>query len=180
MIVRKKLSIGIIVLVSALSAAVVAQAEQPEFSDAVRKESQNNIDYLAAKALGKAKTLLNRYGDFAPFGAGLLRDGTVKHVWAVKPGEKLDNINPMLVLNSVRTALTEQSRTGRLLGSAVIYKYRSKESDDPRINIELEYVTGYAKVLSTAFSKTESGEYEFGSSVQQKMDPVVFKHLVDK
>ncbi len=178
MIVRKKLNIGVIVLVSALSVAGGATAKQPEFSDQVMEESQNNIDYLAAKSLSKAKTLLNRYGDFAPFGAGLLRDGTVKHVWAVKPGEKLDNINPVLVLNSIRTALTEQSKTGRLLGSAVIYKYRSKESDQPRVNIELEYVTGYAKVLSTAFSKTDGGNYEFGSGVQQKMDPVVFKHLV--
>ncbi|MGM0767510.1 MAG: hypothetical protein ACQEV6_05765 [Pseudomonadota bacterium] len=143
-------------------------------SDQVAAEIQENTRYLASQSLAKAKSLLEAYDDFAPFGAALFPSGKVKYVWAVKPGEDTEGVNPMLVLNSVRQALKSQADEGRILGSAVVYRFLPEgETDTNQINIELEYLTGFAQVLGTQYQATDSG-YEYGDGAFKPYDPVIF------
>lgn len=140
----------------------------------VAMEIQENTRYLASQSLAKAKSLLEAYGDFAPFGAALFPSGKVKYVWAVKPGQPTEGVNPVLVLNSVRSALKSQADQGRILGSAVIYKFLPAGADaGSQINVELEYLTGFAQVLATQYEKTDQG-YEYGEGALESYQPVVF------
>ncbi|SDW62054.1 hypothetical protein [Marinobacter mobilis] len=140
----------------------------------IAREVQNNSGFIARNALSKAQSLLEYYDDFAPFGLALFPSGQIKYVWAIKPGENIDNINGPLVLNSVRTALASQASNGIILGSAVVYKYQSSdEGADPQINIEIEYFGGFAQVLATHFSKTDEG-YEYSEGVFGEFDSIVF------
>ncbi|TGN41570.1 hypothetical protein [Marinobacter confluentis] len=159
------------------SAAFAQGAESQEVPspEEVKEEAQANTKYLAAQALKKAKSLMDTYGEFAPFGAGLFQDGEVNFVWAVKPGESTDGLNPILVLNAIRRALNTQAQTGRILGSAVIYQYQRNADGEvtPQINIELEYLNGYAEVIATEYEQGGDG-IEFTSSARQQFEPKVF------
>lgn len=141
----------------------------------IRKEAQANTKYLAAEALKKAKALLESQGEFAPFGAGLFQDGEVNFVWAVKPGESTKGINPVLVLNAVRRALGTQAATGRILASAVIYQYQNTAEGEvqPQVNVELEYLNGYAEVVATEYEKNAEG-IEYTDAGSRRFEPRVF------
>lgn len=167
-----------ICLASAFCTTGYAASEDKEKAvvtvDQVAAEIQENTRYLASKSLAKAKLLLETYDDFAPFGAALFPSGKVQYVWAVKPGEKTDGINPVLVLNSVRRALKSQADEGRILGSAVIYRFQPKDdAGKKQINVELEYLTGFAQVLGTQYELTDEG-YEYGEGAFKPYEPVVF------
>ncbi len=166
---------------SAMSSAVPAQAAEGKkgeqkviTSEQLAVEIRHNTRYLGSESLNKAKSLLDAYGDFAPFGAALLPGGKVKYVWAVKPGEKTDGINPVLVLNSIRQALKSQADEGRILGSAVIYRFQPEGTEGVnQINVELEYLTGFAQVLGTQYEATSEG-YDYGEGAFKAYDPVIF------
>ncbi len=161
-------------------AAVVASetvGQQPTAAQ-IQQEVEQNLHFLGGHALRKAKALLEHYGDFAPFGAALMPSGDVKFVWAVRPGEDASGINPALVLESVRTALQAQAVNGRILGSAVIYKYLptsggAGQSAEPQVNIELEYLNGEAQVLATKYQKSNDG-YAYGNAVRGSFESIVF------
>lgn len=151
-------------------------ANQQPTAAQIEQEAEQNLRFLGGHALKKAKALLEYYGDFAPFGAALMPNGEVKFVWAIKPGEDASDINPALVLESVRTALQTQATNGRILGSAVIYKYLPAQANSeaqPQVNIELEYLNGEARVLGTQYQKTDNG-YEYGDAVRGQFEPIVF------
>ncbi len=161
--------------------AVSAQAQDAESQvvpspEEVRQEAEANTKYLAAQALKKAKTILEVYGEFAPFGAGLFEDGKVNFVWAVKPGESTKGVNPALVLNAVRSALGTQAKTGRILSSAVVYQYRGLSRDGEartQVNVELEYINGYAEVIATQYEQGPDG-IEYTTSGSQTFEPKIF------
>jgi hypothetical protein len=164
---------------SALSvqAAEDAESRVVPSPEEIKKEAQANTKYLAAQALKKAKVILNTYGEFAPFGAGLFQEGQVNFVWAVKPGESTEGINPALVLNAVRTALTTQAKSGRILGSAVVYQYRGSSTDgdaQTQVNVELEYLNGYAEVIAAKYKQGEDG-IEYTTSGNQAFESKIFK-----
>jgi len=161
-------------LISANGAAEEKSEPRVVTAKQVAMEIQENTRYLAGQSLAKAKSLLEAYGDFAPFGAALFPSGKVKYVWAVKPGEKVEGVNPVLVLNSVRSALKSQADQGRILGSAVVYKFKPKGAESSRqINVELEYLTGFAQVLGTQYELTDEG-YEYGEGALESYQPVIF------
>lgn len=167
--------------------AASVQAQDPESQvvpspEEVKEEAQTNTKYLAAQALKKAKAVLDTHGEFAPFGAGLFQSGEVNFVWAVKPGEKTDDINPALVLNAVRSALGSQAESGRILASAVIYQYRgsaSAEDAPSQVNIELEYLNGYAEVIATEYEEGADG-IEYTSSGKEQFERKIFQDSENK
>ncbi|QSP93731.1 hypothetical protein LPB19_11025 [Marinobacter salinisoli] len=159
---------------SFVSAEESAPKQKVVTGEQLATEIRHNVQFLSGKSLMKAKALLEAYGDFAPFGAGLMPDGSVKYVWAIKPGESTEGINPVLVLNAVRTALRTQADSGRILGSAVIYRFApDSEQQANQINIELEYLTGFARVLGTHYQLTEDG-YEYTEGAFTAYEPRVF------
>lgn len=170
------LPLGLFCVLSMTQPALAGASEnasQPT-TEQLAREIETNTRYLARKALAKAQSLLERYDDFAPFGAALFPSGDVRYVWAIKPGEDTEDINPTLVLNSVRSALAAQAGNGRILGSAVIYKYKpSADSSETQINIELEYLSGFAQVLATEYEKSADG-YTYGIGATANFDPIVF------
>lgn len=174
----KRMGTLVIFLISAFGSIGYAAEEGKEkpavTTDQLVAEIQENTRYLAGKALAKAKSLLEAYADFAPFGAALFPSGKVKYVWAVKPGEETEGVNPVLVLNSVRRALKSQADEGRILGSAVVYRFLPEgKQDQSQINVELEYLTGFAQVLGTQYEQTVDG-YEYSEGAFKPYEPVIF------
>ncbi|MDC0661893.1 hypothetical protein [Marinobacter sp. SS21] len=162
--------------VGSAGAAASETARQQPTAAQIQQEVDQNLQFLGGHTLKKAKALLEYYGDFAPFGAALMPSGDVKFVWAIRPGEDTAGINPALVLESVRTALQAQAANGRILGSAVIYKYLptgSGQSAEPQVNIELEYLNGEARVLATKYQKSDDG-YAYGDAVRGEFESIVF------
>ncbi len=158
-----------------LSSPVVGNepVKQPT-AEQIAAETQANTQYLLQHVTAKTKGIIENHGDFAPFGAALLPDGSVRYVWAVPPGEPLIGVNGQLVLNSVRKALSMQAGEGRILGSAVIYDYKpSPDSKIEQVNIELEYLGGYAEVVATEYTVTASG-VTFHEGAAKKYAPMVF------
>lgn len=164
---------GIFLVVASLS--VRAEAPQESISpEQLAAEIQSNTQFLAGKSLAKAKALLEAYDDFAPFGAALLPNGEVKFVWAIKPGELATADTVKLVLNSIRRALRAQADEGRILGSAVIYRYRpagGKKTE--QVNMELEYLTGFAQVLATEYEMVD-GKVHYEKGATKPYDPLIF------
>lgn len=161
-------------LISSNGAAEEQSKQKVVTTNQVAMEIQENTRYLASQSLAKAKSLMEAYGDFAPFGAALLPSGNVQYVWAVKPGDDTEGVNPILVLNSVRRALRSQADQGRILGSAVIYKFKPENAVDAnQINVELEYLTGFARVLGSHYKRTDEG-YKYGEGAFEPYDPLIF------
>ncbi|SFM55026.1 hypothetical protein [Marinobacter zhejiangensis] len=163
-------------LFSVSSMALAQQEDAPAqpTAEQIAQEVQGNTRFIAQNALSKAKSLLEYYGDFAPFGLALFPNGDIKYVWAVRPGEEVENLNAPLVLNTVRTALGTQAQAGRILGSAVVYKYQATgDAEEPQINIELEYLGGFSQVLATRYTETDEG-YQYSEGVFGSFNPIVF------
>ncbi len=156
---------------------------QPAFStedikqptpEQIATEIRANTQYLLQHVTNKTKGIIENHDDFAPFGAALMPDGSVRYVWAVPPGEPLIGVNGQLVLNSVRKALSMQAQQGRILGSAVVYDYKpSPDSEIDQVNIELEYLGGHAEVVATEYTLSPSG-VTFHQGAAKKYSPMVF------
>ncbi len=113
---------------------------------------------------------METYGTFTPFGAGLFENGNVQYVWYAKPGETVES--PGNAIPLIRTALSSQANSGRLLSSAVIYLYKNSNGEE-QINVELEYISGFAKVVATKFS-IDNNTLSFGSAGSNSMEARVF------
>ena len=167
-------------LLSTLMVAAPVGAEAPGGSagkptpEQIAREADQNMKYLSGHALQKAKALLEAYGDFAPFGAALFPGGKVRYVWAVKPGEKKENLNVGLVLGAVRQALQAQAQNGAILGSAVVYRYLPEGASQPQINVETEYLNGEAVVVATEYEQSAIDEVTFGKATQKAYEPKIF------
>ncbi|MDO3722353.1 hypothetical protein QVZ43_11525 [Marinobacter sp. chi1] len=176
--IKTPLALAAALVLASMGNVVSAEESAPKqkvvTGEQLATEIRHNVQFLSGKSLLKAKALLEAYGDFAPFGAGLMPDGSVKYVWAIKPGESTEGINPVLVLNAVRTALKTQADNGRILGSAVIYRFApNAEQQANQINIELEYLSGFARVLGTHYELTEDG-YQYTEGAFTPYEPRVF------
>lgn len=174
-VLRRALAIGLAAISFGLSqpATSAGGATQPT-PEQVATEIRANTQYLLQHVTNKTKAIIETHGDFAPFGAALMPDGSVRYVWAVPPGDPLIGVNGQLVLNSVRKALSMQAAEGRILGSAVVYDYKpSKDSRIEQVNIELEYLGGHAEVVASEYTVSSSG-VTFHEGAVKKYAPMVF------
>jgi len=89
-----------------------------------REETRANIQYILGHVLKKSAALQEKYGDFAPYGVGLFKDGSIKSVWYAKPGETVNN--PAQSIPLIRRALQAQAVSEKIVGSAVVYKYKKE------------------------------------------------------
>lgn len=154
--------------------ALSNEGATPPTPEQVATEIRANTQYLLQHVTNKTRGIIETYGKFAPFGAALLPDGSVRYVWAIPPGEPLIGVNGQLVLNSVRKALSMQAAEGRILGSAVVYDYKpSKDSKVEQVNIELEYLGGHAEVVASEYTVSSSG-VTFHEGAAKKYAPLVF------
>lgn len=172
---RSILGISIVAMAIGGSHSAFANEEvtQPT-PEQIAAEVRANTQYLLQHVTNKTKGIIEAYDDFAPFGAALMPDGSVRYVWAVPPGEPLMGVNGQLVLNSVRKALTMQAQQGRILGSAVVYDYKpSSDSNIEQVNIELEYLGGHAEVVATEYTLSSNG-VTFHEGAAKKYSPMVF------
>ncbi|WP_273427035.1 hypothetical protein [Marinobacter sp.] len=172
---RRAFALGVTAMAVGLSQpALSAEEIQQPTPEQIATEIRANTQYLLQHVTNKTKGIIENHDDFAPFGAALMPDGSVRYVWAVPPGEPLIGVNGQLVLNSVRKALTMQAQQGRILGSAVVYDYKpSKDSTTEQVNIELEYLGGHAEVVASEYTVSSNG-VTFHEGAVKKYAPIVF------
>ncbi|WP_322003385.1 hypothetical protein [Marinobacter alexandrii] len=172
---RAILALGLAAMAIGVSQPAVATEDVKQLTpEQIAAEIRANTQYLLQHVTNKTKSIIENHDDFAPFGAALMPNGNVRYVWAVPPGESLIGVNGQLVLNSVRKALTMQAQQGRILGSAVVYDYKpSPDSEIEQVNIELEYLGGYAEVVATEYTLSSNG-VTFHEGAAKKFSPMVF------
>jgi len=163
-----KLSITLLSALLFFPSLTTAEFKSQSTPETINEEVEKNTDYLLVKVINKAKSLQEHYGDFSPFGAGLLPSGDVKYIWYAKPGQVVQD--PEKALPLIRSALSSQANNNILLGSAVVYKYDSGEAQK-QINVEVEYATGFAMVVGSEFNIDENNKVTIGSSVKKPYKP---------
>jgi len=137
-----------------------------------REETRENLKYLLGAVLKKTASLQEKYHDFAPYGAALFKDGSVKYVWYAKPGQVVKE--PAKSIPLIRGALQSQVLSGKIVGSAVIYRYQKKADDVLQLNVELEYQTGLALAYGAEMKVDENNKVSWGESQQVNFEPRVF------
>ena len=153
-----------------ISMPVSAGSASDKNAEIVKKEAEQNTQFLLAHVLRKAKSLQDVYGDFSPYGAALFEDGKVRYIWLAKPGEMI--ADPQKAIPVIRQTLRTQADAGRVLSTAVVYKYG--RADDLQINAELEYISGYAVVVGTKVSIDNEQGLVLGEASMKPYDARVF------
>jgi len=137
-----------------------------------REETRENLKYLLGAVLKKTTTLQEKYGDFSPYGAALFKDGSVKYVWYAKPGQVVSE--PAKSIPLIRGALQSQVLSGKIVGSAVVYKYQKEAKQSLQLNVELEYQTGLALAYASEMIIDANNSVSWGESKQVNFEPRVF------
>lgn len=137
-----------------------------------REETRENLQYLLGLVIKKTSNLHAKYGDFSPYGAALFKDGSVKYVWYAKPGEMVKE--PAKSIPLIRRALHAQALEGKIVGSAVVYKYQQTEQESLQLNVELEYQTGLALAYASEMTLSKNNEIVWGDNKQVNFEPRVF------
>ena len=132
----------------------------------------------------KARQLLDSNGKFYPFAAAVGPNGKVNFAWTVSKEKENPNIDPAQALAALRQSLAANASDKRLLATAIVYQYgrvdESGQIANRQINIELEYITGDARVRAVPYETKEDGSIAFRGMGEQAMAPRVFAEVVAK
>lgn len=134
--------------------------------------AQKNLEYLLGNVLHKSKALQESYGDFAPYGAALFQDGSVKYVWYAKPGQTVKE--PAQSLPLIRRALQTQAQSEKIIGSAIIYKYKNAKKKQAQLTVELEYKTGLTLAFSSEMTLGADNNVIWGRNSKTTFEPNIF------
>ncbi len=162
----------ILTLINPVSANETSDSNSNLSIELAKQEALANTKYLLGNVLQKSKSLQETHGDFAPYGAALFKGGEVKYVWHTKPG-KMTN-EPAFSLPVLRQVLKSQAQSGKIVSSAVIYKYQKKGIKKSQLTIELEYQTGFAQGFSTEMIIDKNNKVSWGNNKQVPIEPKVF------
>jgi hypothetical protein len=159
------------------SCGVVLADEEYESSadlnvELAREETRVNLKHLLGVVIEKTSSLQAAYGDFSPYGAALFKDGGVKYVWYAKPGQIVNE--PAKSIPLIRGALQSQALSGKIVGSAVVYKVKKSEQGLPQLNVELEYQTGLALAYASEMTIDANNKVLWGENTQVNFEPRVF------
>ena len=160
------------VFVSAVSANEEYEPTTDLNIELAREETRENLKYLLGDVMKKTSSLQAQYGDFSPYGAALFKDGSVKYVWYAKPGQIVKE--PAKSIPLIRRALQSQVLSGKIVGSAVIYKYQKETERGLQLNVELEYQTGLAIAYASEMVVSKSNKIDWGETKQVNFEPRVF------
>ena len=155
--------------------ASTSQAMTPEG----KKEAQQNIEYLFKKVTERMAIKLPQDPEFLPFGAGMDMNGKVNFIFTDRKHQYTAEAAMLLV----RQAQLSNADAGRLLGVATIYRYAYKDekgNDKEQINVEMEYVNGYAMVRAIEVIE-QDGKKMLGRSGDKEFEAKIFRQeLVEK
>lgn len=155
---------------------VNAEELKLEISEDVKQTALNNMNYLMAQSLVKAKEKLSKDGKFYPFGAALFGGGKVRYIWAdvgVEP-EKLPP--PNLALPAIRKTLHVNAVNEQIVASAIYYILEDEKEDgtlQSQIVVELEHLPGVAVARAIEFESV-NGVIMYGRAGEQEYSPRVF------
>lgn len=153
-----------------LSFTMVASAEKSE------AEIQANINYMYKEVAEKVAKLLKEDPNFLPFAAGMDVNGKVSFIWT----DKKQKYTPDGAMYLMRNALVKNAQAGRLLGTAMTYRYARDANSPQQVTTELEYANGYA--VARAFEVIDNqGELTPGRASEQKIASKVYtEELINK
>jgi hypothetical protein len=127
-----------------------------------RAIAKSEVDTLRAAAVTLAQSALRSYGEFAPYGAGLLPSREV-----IVLGETDGRARHGDSLFALRTRLSDALRSGEVKATAFVYevKVNSPASDRPydAIAVALEHRDGYAALYVIPY-KLGEGTVTLGES----------------
>ncbi len=159
----------------AFSFATATHAITPEG----KKEAKQNIEYMFQKVADRLAIILPQDPEFLPFGAGMDMNGKVNFIFTDRNNKYTADAAMLLV----RQAELSNADSGRLLGVSTIYRYAYKDKngkDKEQINIEMEYVNGYAMVRAIEVNEKDGKKY-LGRSGDKEFEAKIFhKELVEK
>jgi hypothetical protein len=162
-----------LMLLSCFNVATANETNNPKPSiNRAEEEARVNLKYLLGNVLQKSKALQETYGDFSPYGAALFESGAIKYVWYAKPGQVVTN--PAKSLPLIWQTLQTQAASGKIVGSAVIYKFNKKGQKYPHVTVELEYQTGLALGFASEMIVDADKKVSWGRNKQLNSTPRIF------
>jgi hypothetical protein len=165
-----------VVILLASCGVVLADEEYESSADLnlelAREETRDNLKHLLGVVIEKTSVLQTTYGGFSPYGAALFKDGSIKYVWYAKPGQIVKE--PAKSIPLIRGALQSQALSGKIVGSAVVYKVKKTEQGLPQLNVELEYQTGLALAYASEMTVDANNNTIWGENTQVNFEPRVF------
>jgi len=171
----------LLILLACFGVATANEDYEPSVDlniELAREETRENLKYLLGAVLKKTTSLQEGYGDFSPYGAALFKDGSVKYVWYAKPGQIISE--PAKSIPLIRRALQSQVMSGKIVGSAVVYKAQKETKDSLQLNVELEYQTGLALAYASEMNISAENKVSWGENRQVNFEPRVFVLTEDK
>ena len=170
-----KLAVALIFSVQ-LTVVNAGEVLKLEVTEETKATALNNMNYLMAQSLVKAKEKLAKDGEFYPFGAALFGGGKVRYVWADAGVERSKLPSPHLALPAIRKTLHVNAVNEQIVASAVYYIVADAQPDGSiksKIVVELEHLPGIAVARAIEY-ETVNNAIIYGHSGEKEYSPKVF------
>jgi hypothetical protein len=137
--------------------------------------AKEQCETLMNEAIDFAEVLLNKNGEFFPFGKAMDADGNIVSVAAYDGDEHSPSQE---VIDMLKAGFRSCGQKGEYIACALAYdvRVRSQESGDPvdAVAIDLDNVNDYSVTVFFPYSM-QNGEAVFGSISAQQGDNDIFR-----
>jgi len=138
--------------------------------------AKSDCETLLNAAMPLAKQLLQKYGEFLPYGAAIKRDGKIASI-AGYDGREQPPSND--VIKILKQAFIQGAKSQEYKATALVYDVRvtspSTKQKTDAIAIALNHRDSYSVVVFFPY-QLASGHLEFGETFAQKGDADIFKN----
>lgn len=139
--------------------------------ESAREKMQTDLDSLLGQLAMLAKTLLQRNGEFFPFGATI---GSRGKFALVTPVPEADSPTAHDVLDAV---LAEIAATKSSIRACGIVAMASTDAGTDAVRIQMEHAEGSSLVIALPYARTASGGLTFGTMEAHRTKPDVWESV---
>jgi len=139
------------------------------------QEGKDEAQQLMDSVLPFAEQMLNKHGEFVPYGGAMKSNGEIISVAGTDGEEQPKSTD---IIQILQDGFRNEAENGNYKATAIVYdvRVRSPERGDPSdaIAIALDHKSGYSVVVLLPY-KLENGQLEYGQISAQAGENSVFK-----
>ena len=137
---------------------------------------EEEVELLLNEGIPFALEMLDKYGEFYPFGLALSKDGKPLQV-SVDPGSEHPESTQVLAL--IQEAMEKGAASGDYKATALVVDVslegvKGMDTTDA-IQVGLEHESGYCVNVFLPYGKDEKGEFTFGDLLAAPREATVFQ-----
>jgi len=139
------------------------------------QEGKDEAQQLMDSVLPFAEQMLNKHGEFVPYGGVMKSNGEIISVAGTDGEEQPKSTD---IIQILQDGFRNEAENGNYKATAIVYdvRVRSPETGDPSdaIAIALDHKSGYSVVVLLPYT-LENGQLEYGQISAQAGENSVFK-----